>query len=429
MTGNHSAAGSMITEYFWGYASGILRDHGHGGRCEGAGASARWRQLRRGRPGRLRRRGPFRRRQGVGVRDDGDLSVVEPAELRVDLDGQALGGQALRPVVPRAQRLQHRRGGRGRWQLSAVQPQDQQILDRLVSAQFRDLVRREAVGDGEVRQGGSALRGLRGCRRERPLALRVGHGDALPDRELLLDPEPEQPAQHLLGHLGRGELQLDLPMAGLVGRIKVAHLCGEGRGRDLLVAQDRGRTHPDGCTCGECDDRGQRGRSQGDRGAEHDSVPSQRLSCGHAQASGAAVTSGATGAIPPNTASTSSPHQVSRSWSRRSGAPGGAGVPGRLPDPTFGTGTSMLRTVGLSTVFGYSRWTRTSRESGSATGEKRMYVPCWVMSVSPARRASARSRATASRLSTGSGGGPYRSASSARTAAESPAESMAAIRV
>ena len=57
-----------------------------------------------------------------------------------------------------------------------------------------------------------------------------------------------------------------------------------------------------------------------------------------------------------------------------------------------------------------------------------MWVPCWVMSVSPARRAWARSRATASRFSTGSGGGPYRSVSSSRTAAMSSAESMAAIR-
>ena len=62
--------------------------------------------------------------------------------------------------------------------------------------------------------------------------------------------------------------------------------------------------------------------------------------------------------------------------------------------------------AGLSTVFGYSRWTRTCRESGSSTGEKRMNVPCWTMSVSPARRARARSRATSSRLATGSGGGP-----------------------
>jgi len=59
---------------------------------------------------------------------------------------------------------------------------------------------------------------------------------------------------------------------------------------------------------------------------------------------------------------------------------------GVLPDTALGTGTSMLRTAGLSTVFGYSRSTRTCRESGSVTGEKRMYVPCWVMSVSPARR-------------------------------------------
>jgi hypothetical protein len=51
------------------------------------------------------------------------------------------------------------------------------------------------------------------------------------------------------------------------------------------------------------------------------------------------------------------------------------------------------------------------------------------MSVNPARRAWERSRATASNVRTGSGGGPYRSVSSACTAAMSASESTAAIRV
>ena len=41
-----------------------------------------------------------------------------------------------------------------------------------------------------------------------------------------------------------------------------------------------------------------------------------------------------------------------------------------------------------------------------------MWLPAAVMSVSPARRAATRSRATSSRLRTGSGGSPYRSVSS-----------------
>ena len=41
----------------------------------------------------------------------------------------------------------------------------------------------------------------------------------------------------------------------------------------------------------------------------------------------------------------------------------------------------MVRTVGLSNVLGYSRCARTSRDSGSSTGENRMWLPCWAMSV------------------------------------------------
>ena len=37
MTGHHSPAGSMITEYFRSHMSGILRDHGNGGRRCGVG--------------------------------------------------------------------------------------------------------------------------------------------------------------------------------------------------------------------------------------------------------------------------------------------------------------------------------------------------------------------------------------------------------
>src|ERR1700744_4844124 len=75
----------------------------------------------------------------------------------------------------------------------------------------------------------------------------------------------------------------------------------------------------------------------------------------------------------------------------------------------FGTGTSIVRTVGFSTVFGYRRCTRTWRESGSSTGANLMWLPAAVMSVSPARRAATRSRATSRRFVTGSGGAPSRS--------------------
>ena len=92
-----------------------------------------------------------------------------------------------------------------------------------------------------------------------------------------------------------------------------------------------------------------------------------------------------------------SPHQASSSVSRN-GCPPIAAV--------FGTGTSIVRTAGFSTVFGYSRCTLTCRESGSSTGANLMCWPAMVMSVSPARRAAVRSRATSSRLSTGSGGSP-----------------------
>src|SRR5690348_12702443 len=38
----------------------------------------------------------------------------------------------------------------------------------------------------------------------------------------------------------------------------------------------------------------------------------------------------------------------------------------------FGTGTGIVRTVGLSTVFGYRRCTLTCRESGNSTGANLM---------------------------------------------------------
>ena len=98
-------------------------------------------------------------------------------------------------------------------------------------------------------------------------------------------------------------------------------------------------------------------------------------------------------------------------------------------EAVFGTGTSIVRTAGFSTVFGYSRCTRTCRESGRSTGANLMWLPAAVMSVSPARRAAVRSRATSSRLSTGSGGSLNRSVSSSSTAVTSASESIAAIRV
>ena len=62
-----------------------------------------------------------------------------------------------------------------------------------------------------------------------------------------------------------------------------------------------------------------------------------------------------------------SPHQASSSVSRNGCPPmvSLGGWPLRVAD--FGTGTSMVRIAGLSTVFGYRRCTLTCRESGSWT--------------------------------------------------------------
>ena len=63
-----------------------------------------------------------------------------------------------------------------------------------------------------------------------------------------------------------------------------------------------------------------------------------------------------------------SPHQASSSVSRNGCPPTvfDGGVPPRVA--VFGTGTSIVRTAGFSTVFGYRRCTLTWRESGSSTG-------------------------------------------------------------
>ena len=114
------------------------------------GRLARRRELRlggsRGRSYRARRgRG---RGQRVRRRDDAELAVVEPAELRVDLDVQALGREALGVVELLAERLLLRRGG-GR--VATVQAGDESIRDRLVPAQpGGDQIRRQAV----LRAGG-----------------------------------------------------------------------------------------------------------------------------------------------------------------------------------------------------------------------------------------------------------------------------------
>src|SRR5262245_19669984 len=66
-------------------------------------ASARRGQLRFGRGSWLAAlRGGERRRRG----DDGQLAVIQPAELRVDLDRQALGRVALKGVELLAESLQ-----------------------------------------------------------------------------------------------------------------------------------------------------------------------------------------------------------------------------------------------------------------------------------------------------------------------------------
>ena len=117
--------------------------------------------------------------------------------------------------------------------------------------------------------------------------------------------------------------------------------------------------------------------------------------------------------------------------SRSSGAPGGAGL-SRAPgaEPALGTGTSMVRIAGLSTVFGYSRCDpdlprvgqldRGEPDVGALLGDVGQPGPPRLGPQPGHRRAGS---------ATGSGGGPYRSASSSRTAAMSSAESMAAIRV
>ena len=81
----------------------------------------------------------------------------------------------------------------------------------------------------------------------------------------------------------------------------------------------------------------------------------------------------------------------------RSRPPPSAGSPGPAAacPPTravVGRGTSMVRTAGLTSEPGYSRLSRSWAESGRSTGAKRTWLPCRVISVSPALRALIRSR-------------------------------------
>src|SRR5690606_18052282 len=77
--------------------------------------------------------------------------------------------------------------------------------------------------------------------------------------------------------------------------------------------------------------------------------------------------------------------------------------------PTFdvvGAGTSAVRRAGLRTVPGCRRLSRTCRDSARSTGANRTYLPCTVISDSPAARAATRRRATSNSRCTGSGGAP-----------------------
>src|SRR4029077_7700545 len=139
-----------------------------------------------------------------------------------------------------------------------------------------------------------------------------------------------------------GELELDLSPARLVGPLQTAHLIGQRGVRDPVPTADRGRTHPGGGAGGQ-GARGSAGRrgEHEDGAARHDCIPSY-----------VGETCGVTGPLSPNTASMSCSHQASSSLSRRSGVPGGTGAPGRAPGTSLGTGTSIVRTAGFSTVFG-----------------------------------------------------------------------------
>jgi hypothetical protein len=67
-----------------------------------------------------------------------------------------------------------------------------------------------------------------------------------------------------------------------------------------------------------------------------------------------------------------SPHQASSSVSRNGCPPITVSLGGWPLRGIFGTGMSMVRTAGFSTVFGYRRCTLTCRESGRSTGENLM---------------------------------------------------------
>src|SRR5207247_8563217 len=161
------------------------------------------------------------------------------------------------------------------------------------------------------------------------------------DGKVVRDLEPEKPAQDLLRRLRLGELELDA-LARMVGPLQTAHLVAQRGDRDPVPPADRGRAHP-GRAAGGQGARGSGGRrgEHEDGGARHDCIPSY-----------VGETFGVTGPLSPNTASMSCPHQASSSLSRRSEVPGGTGAPGRAPGMSLGTGTSIVRTAGFSTVFG-----------------------------------------------------------------------------
>src|ERR1700749_3517384 len=210
----------------------------------------------------------------------------------------------------------------------------QRVVDGLVAADLAGQVRRDPVGGQDevkagVRDSLSFRAGLgrRVDRGQRLLRLGLADRDAGLAGEFLLYLEPDQPGERLLGLLLLAQLHGALVL--LDGLVEVVDLGVQRRDRDPLVAGDGGGAELD---------RAAAARAKHEAGAQDDG--------GHLDKPPKHPTIPSHVAGPGRSASTdrmTSPHQVSSSVSRTGCPPMGA---------VFGTGTSIVRTVGLSIVFG-----------------------------------------------------------------------------
>ena len=158
--------------------------------------------------------------------------------------------------------------------------------------------------------------------------------------------EPDQPGQHRGGHLGGGQLHLRCRTAPPPYCKLDTWVSSEDDG-DPLVADDRRGAHLHRGARGEHRARAKAGTERGHAAA--------LLANGSLAETQAIPSIGVTQRQPQiydsdSTERTTSAHHASSSASR-SGSP-----PKPPPEaPDFGTGTSIVRTAGLSSVFGYSR--------------------------------------------------------------------------